>query len=75
MRGESVERFAGDFVVGEADLVELGLGLFVDDADAGAGGEVVEAVEGDLLPGGGELGRGIGLALMAILPGSGVGKV
>ena len=44
-------------------MIELGLGFFVDDADAGAGGEVVEAVEGDLLPVFGEVGGGVGLAL------------
>ena len=39
------------------------LRVFVDDADAGAGGEVVELVEGDFFPVFGELGVGVGLAV------------
>ena len=45
-----MEGLGGDLVGGPVDLVVVLLRFFIDDADAGAGGEIVEVVEGDLLP-------------------------
>ncbi len=53
----------GGFVAGPADAVVIALRFLIDDADAGAGGEVVELVEEHLLPGVGEFGGGIVAAL------------
>ena len=60
---EGFEDAVGDFVVGVEDFGVVLLGVFVDDADAGAGGEVVELVEGDLLPVFGEFVGGVGSAV------------
>ena len=53
----------GDLVVGVEDFGVVLLRVFVDDADAGAGGEVVELVEGDFFPVLGELFVGVGMAV------------
>ena len=45
------------------DFCVVLLGVFVDDADAGAGGQVVELVEGDFFPVVGELVSGVRLAV------------
>ena len=57
------ERGIGDEFVGVEDFGVFALGVLVDDGDAGAGGEVVEAVEGDLFPVFSEFGVGVGLAV------------
>ena len=58
--GECLEGGFGDLAVGVEDFGVVALGVLVDDGDAGAGGEVVELVEGDLLPGFGDLGGWVG---------------
>ncbi len=60
---EGVEGGGVDVVVVVVDLVEVVGGVAVDDGDAGAGGEIVELVEGDLLPVGVEQVVGIGVAV------------
>ncbi len=65
---DRLQRVVGGFVAGPANAVVVALGFLIDDADAGAGGEVVELVEEDLLPGVGELGGGI---VAALQPGEG----
>ena len=61
--GDEAEGAGADFVGGPADDVVVLLRVLVDDADAGAGSEVVELVEEDLLPVFGDFRGGIGLAV------------
>ena len=56
---DGLERVVRGFVAGPADAVVVALRFLIDDADAGAGGEVVELVEEHLFPRVGELGGGI----------------
>src|SRR5208282_2559325 len=56
---------AADLVCGPSHDVVVPLRVFINDADAGAGGEVVELVEEDLLPILGEFAGGI---LVAVQP-------
>ena len=64
--GDGLQRFRGDFIGGPADYVVVLLRVLIDDADAGAGGEVVELVEEHLLPVLGEFGGGV---VVAVEPG------
>src|SRR6516225_546819 len=57
--GESMERARRDLVSRVANVIKLPLRLFVDNADARAGSEVMEAIECDLLPRVGELFVGV----------------
>ena len=54
---------SADLVIDVEDFGVVLLRVFVDDADAGAGGEVVELVEGDFFPVFGELVGGVGTAV------------
>ena len=61
--GDGGEGVGLDFAGGPADYVVILLSIFVDDADAGACGEVVELVEEDFFPVFGEFVAGVGFAV------------